>query len=259
MSKESLSTLIPIVLVVAFAGIAVLIGWLASKAAERRRAQLAEFAARHGFVFDPNAGNDLNAMGCAFPFGNTSGGYAGRRLLEMFEGFSPFGEGHSKRIDEVILGQKGDRCYYFFHYQYTTGSGKDQTTWNYGIAAVRLPLAFPPLDIRPEVIFDRIGGLLGIKDIQFEMEEFNKAYFVRCENQKFAFDVVHPQAIEYLLRIERRSWQFGGPLVVVRQTGRYDAHELDRVLADMDGFLDLIPAYVREDIGFNARWQTPLD
>ncbi|MEZ6073991.1 MAG: hypothetical protein R3C10_27860 [Pirellulales bacterium] len=89
-----------------------------------------------------------------------------------------------------------------FHYQVTTHNGKTSSTHTYrfSYAIAGLPFAnVPELLIRPEGMFDQLKGLLGFDDINFESEEFSRRFFVKSSNKRFAYDVIDPRMMEFLL------------------------------------------------------------
>ena len=65
-----------------------------------------------------------------------------------------------------------------------------------------MPLNLPDLFIRPEGFFDKIAGALGFDDINFESKEFSSRFLVKSGNKKFAYDVIHPQTMEFMMAID---------------------------------------------------------
>jgi len=58
---------------------------------------------------------------------------------------------------------------------------------------------WPPIRIAPEGILDRAFQKLGLPDIDFESEEFNRAFTVQCPDRKFASALIDPQMMDFLL------------------------------------------------------------
>ena len=56
------------------------------------------------------------------------------------------------------------------------------------------------LHVRRENIGDRVLGALGFDDIDFESEEFSRKFYVASDNKRFAYAVIHPRMIEFLLQ-----------------------------------------------------------
>jgi len=50
-----------------------------------------------------------------------------------------------------------------------------------------------------ENVLTRLGGALGFDDIEFESEEFNRAFRVKSEDRKFAFDLIDARMMAFLL------------------------------------------------------------
>ncbi len=220
-------------------GIGVII--LALVISAKRRAALAQFAKDYGFLFFPETFRVDGWLGSDSLPGRFDW-YGG------LEGFSPFGQGHSRKIINPIMGQRNGFEWVFFDYSYTTGSGKSQATHSYGVALAFVPYNFPQISIGPENFFTRLGNSIGFSDIQFESEQFNREYRVTCGDRKQAYDIVHPQMIEFLLATERRSWQVAGAQLVFTEAGSYAPPEMLRIIEDVKRFVDLLPPYFKEEI-----------
>ena len=226
---------IPIPIFIGFGVLVVVLVIVSLIAAGRRREAFRAFAARHGFTYLESGG--------WFSDGNLS------ELTSRFGDFSPFGSGHSQSAANVVFGQREGIEWWFCDYTYKTGSGKNQTTYTYGVAACIQPIPFLQLEIRGEGFFDRIGQAVGIKDIQFESEEFNRKYHVTSPNPQFAYDILHPQAMEFLMRYQPRHWQFRDVRLMLENDSYYDPMDLERLMIETKEFLDLVPDYVKQDMG----------
>jgi hypothetical protein len=208
-------------------GIVVVIAVIASVFEARRRKALAAFARRVGFSFNP---------GGAVPFDHD------------FAGYTPFGQGSSRRASNVITGTRGGVRFRMFDYRYTTGSGKNRRTHHYGIVAADVPLAFPRMTMRPEGMFDKIASLAGFDDLNFESEAFSRRYHVKCDDRKRVYDLVHPRMMEYLLSLPAVHWQLGPGLVLIVRGGRYSPTDLEHNMQMIEGFVERVPAYVRQEL-----------
>ena len=240
------------------AAIFIVIGILASQAEKRRleqrRAELASLAERLGLQIMPfglsSDDGDGGFLSSLFSW-NEQG--PDDRFLAYFQGFRPFGLGHSQTVPLLMAGRIGEVDWMLFDYEYkiTTSTGKSTTTTTYrpSIAAARLPLSLPWLDLSLENFMTHLGERLGIHDVHFESEDFNKTYRVSCQDKKAAYDLLHPQAIEYLLRMPPREWQFGGPFLLLRTDRWAEPMEYLRMKEDIEGFVELIPGYLKEDRG----------
>ncbi len=101
-----------------------------------------------------------------------------------------------------------------FHYKtretYTTTDSKGRTRTRTRIVPhyfsyfiLELPYRqMPDVLIRREGFFDKIASAFGKNDIDFESSEFSRKYFVKCDNRKFAYDIINQRMIEFLLETE---------------------------------------------------------
>jgi len=110
-----------------------------------------------------------------------------------------FQRGHSRLAPNLMTGQYADHALTCFDYQYTVGGGKNSHTYYFLCVVMSSRVPFRRLCVRPESAGDKVLGFLGAGDIQFESDEFNRRFHVECEQPRFAFDVLHPRAMELLL------------------------------------------------------------
>ncbi|MCB8932579.1 MAG: DUF3137 domain-containing protein [Fimbriimonadaceae bacterium] len=212
-----------------------------------RQERLAEVARLLGLDFIPGVVDGGDPFGCLMGlFGG--GGTARASIIARLDGFDPFGRGDSRRASNLLSGRRAELDWQCFDYQYSTGSGKSRSTHHFGIAAATVPMVFAGLQIRPESVLDRVASIVGWKDIQFEMEAFNRRYFVTSPDAQEAYGILHPQAMEFLMGLPPRHWQIKGSRVVLMQSGSYSAEELFRVISDVEDFLKLLPPYLDQDL-----------
>ncbi len=173
-----------VILVVAVAAASV---WLGSLARKKRRQELGALADRLGWTFDPDSDVTLDdqylQFGC-FSRGHSRAGYNTLRGGRQIAG----------KTFEV---QAGD-----YTYKVTSSDGKTTSTQTYrfSYAIIRVPwLGVPDLLVRREGILDKVKSAMGFDDIDFESEEFSRKFWVTCPDKKFAYDVIHPRMMEFLL------------------------------------------------------------
>lgn len=165
-------------------GLAIRAGWVAAK---KRREALGALAGSLGWSFDASRDD---------------------RHDDQYAHFEIFRIGHSRVAYNTLSGEMevngeswpakaGD-----FQYQVTTSNGKTTTTatHRFSYLIIHLPFAgLPDLLIRREGIFDKLAGVFGFDDIDFESEEFSRRFFVKSPDKRFAYAVIHPQMMEFLL------------------------------------------------------------
>ncbi len=73
-------------------------------------------------------------------------------------------------------------------------------TGSFSYLAVQLPCrGTPELVIRHSGMKDLAPSPLGPPRVSLESEAFNRKFAVRCDDKKFAFDVLHPRMMEFLM------------------------------------------------------------
>jgi hypothetical protein len=152
----------------------------------------------------------------------------------------------------VLLGSYDGRHMVAFDYEYktTSGSGKDRrtTTHRYSVLALHAGAVFPGLQVTPQNILTGFFGRLTNSDIELESEDFNREFLVRCENRKFASDVLHPRMMELLLTQPDLGWRFEGDSMIAVRSGQHDLTEVEGRLAHLDAILDAIPEFVWREV-----------
>ena len=169
-------TIIPIIVgILALVGVIIVI---AIKRDKKRTEDLAAAAARMNFTFSKEASPHL------------------LRTLEHLELFS---RGRSKKIRNVLGGRAGDLDVSVFDYRYTTGGGKNSSTWRQTVMLFESDgLEFPQFALRPEHVFHKIGQLFGYQDIDFAThEEFSKRYLLRGKDEDAVRNTFSSEALSF--------------------------------------------------------------
>jgi hypothetical protein len=91
-----------------------------------------------------------------------------------------------------------------FDYRYTTGGGKSSHTTQLTIAALESKrLRIPAFTLRPENFFDKIGGLLGLQDIDFaDNLEFSKTFVLKSAEEEKTRELFNRQLQDFFLERE---------------------------------------------------------
>lgn len=223
-----------IVLVVAVVAIA---AYSSHKAALARRAAMAALAAELNMGFDPGQRRDFD---------------------KRYRQFELFRRGHTRRALNTLTGAfaidgrdfpavMGD-----YTYAVTTSNGKSTTTTTYNASYIILHAPFaglPTLLIRPETFGDKIAGAIGFDDIDFESAEFSRRFFVKSSDKRFAYDVVTPRMMDFLLARRAPALDISqGALCLVDGTRRWSPGEFKTKLAFLHEFFDLWPDHVLADL-----------
>ena len=176
-----------ILIFVVFATLIIVGAIYSYKQQQARRLALSQLAAQHGWHFDPSNDHSHDSR---------------------FSQFSIFTSGKNRYAYNTTRGslkiagadwpvQFGD-----FHYQTESNNGKRTTTHTHLLSYVILESPFlgaPDLFIRGEGFFDRIASAIGFDDIDFESVEFSRKFIVKSSDKRFAYDVISPQMMEFML------------------------------------------------------------
>lgn len=237
---------VPIVIFAAMATLAILLARYGARKAQERLTAFGALATRYGFVHErPRAG-------CMGGSGPSTPRVVAERIAGTLEPFWPFGQGHSRTVGNLLHGSdpRGDWALFEYQYTETSGSGEDRksTTYPFSVVVLSPPAVLPELDIRREGLGDRIAGFFGARDVQFESEEFNRAYHVTSSVPKFASDVVHPEMMEFLMAFEDFSVQIAGRHIVLAVPGTRDPVWYEGAMQTLGAFWDRVPQFVKDDL-----------
>lgn len=107
-----------------------------------------------------------------------------------------FTKGLDSEAYNIITGKKFGNCFELFDYVIDP-AGEDSLKCS--VCLITTDHKFKYLLIRPEDFSDKIANAAGFQDIDFESKEFNRRFLVESADKRFAYDIIHPQMIEFLL------------------------------------------------------------
>lgn len=229
-------TVLFFVLMVGLVLLVAVIGILAWQQEKKRREALRAIAAREGWSFQDKDTRDIP---------------------KRYEGFEPFGQGHTRYAFNIMRGRYEEAPFELFDYHYavTTSNGKSSQTHHYyhRVCMVEMPLASPGLSIKDEHLGHKIMDALGGEDIDFESDEFSRRFWVRCPDRRFAYDVIHTGMMEYLLPLRKWTWQWRGTWLVVVHQGKLRPADVRSTLALAQGFRARVPRHLLPQTAAPAR------
>ncbi len=204
--------------------------WLAEK---KRREAMAALAAELGWRFDRTRDRSHD---------------------DEYAHFEIFRRGHSRAAYNTMWGElerqgrrwpakMGD-----FTYKITTSTGKSTSTQTYRFSYLILHMPWsrvPDLLIRREGMFDKIAGVLGFDDIDFESAEFSRRFHVSSPDKRFAYDVIDPRMMEFLLKGDPPTVDIENRRCCISDgRRRWEPVEFRQKLAWITEFLDHWPKHV---------------
>jgi len=171
---------------------------------------------------------------------------------KRFEAFDCLCKGSDRYGHNIMRGDWHGRQMEAFDYHYETSSTNSKggsSTTDHHFSAVILASEMPlkPLFIRPEGFFDKITEFFGYDDIDFESAEFSRTFYVKAPEKRWAYDVIHPRTMEFLLAGPRLTIQFDRHHVIAADTSRFSPAEFQRAADVIAGILDRLPEYVIRD------------
>jgi hypothetical protein len=168
-------------------------------------------------------------------------------ILETYAASDLCGKGHSKEASNIIWGDFGAGKVCYFDYSYTVGSGRSQSTHYCCACAFHGLCVWRRLLVRPEDFGDKAAGFLGFEDINLDNAEFNRKFFVKSEDKKFAYDVLSQRAMEFFLAHPGLTMEMQADYTLLYRSGTLSPDHVERLILDSAAFFDLVPDYVRED------------
>jgi len=226
-----MEALIPVIFVAFF--ILVVIGIIYAQAqAKKRREDLARIATEINMRYDANDPFDI---------------------ANRYEKLSTLNHGHNRSANNVIHGKVGDRPVKVFDFIYhtteTSTDSQGHTTTSevahyFSAAIFDMDVFFPALLIRPEGFLDKIAAAIGFDDIDFESAEFSSKFYVKSDDKKFAYDIVHARMMEFLL--ENPGWiiQLEARSAVATSGGTFSPDQFAQAIDFVDAFLKQVPEFL---------------
>ena len=171
----------------------------------------------------------------------------------MTEPFDLFFRGDGRRFENVLYGtwQGVDiKEFDYSYYEKSEGSQGGGKTWHhFSCVLLETDLSCPHLTIAPESFWTRLADGVGLRDIELELEEFNRAFNVRCNDRRFAVAVLDARMMRWLLEAGP-GWSFelmGDSILCFSK--RREPFELIPLLGSAKRFHESIPRVVRELYG----------
>jgi hypothetical protein len=174
-------------------------------------------------------------------------------IEHQFPSFSVLTTGSRRYAYNVMMGDREGRGCWAFDYHYETYStdskGRRQTHHHhFSCLVVDSGLYLKPLTIRQENLFDKMKGVFGFDDIDFESAEFSRRFWVTAQDKRWAYDVIHQGTMEFLLDAPRYALELAGPYAMATRSKRFKPEEFDEALALVDGVLDRIPKDIQAQL-----------
>ncbi len=211
-----------------FAVVAGAVALLAWYMGEKRRKALRAWADAHGLFFSEEREYGLDLR---------------------YPQLGVFGKGDNRYAYNMMRGSWNSRALQAFDYHYETHSTDSKgrrTTNHHHFSAILLDSVVPlkPLFLRPEGFLDKVTEFFGFDDIDFESAEFSRKFYVKASDKKWAYDVIHPRTMEFLLGGPSFTIQFETGRVLVCRDALFGVDVFAQAVEVAAGLLDRLPEYV---------------
>ncbi len=101
-----------------------------------------------------------------------------------------------------------------------------------------------------------VANALGFRDLQFESEQFNRAFRVKADDERYGHAVVTPRMMELLLARGEIGWRIEGNSLVGWDKGAHNPTEVMSRLTLLQQVMEQVPPYVwRDYAGVDPRQQ----
>ena len=220
-----------------FVGAVILLGVGSWYLKQKRKEALSAFAAKYGFVHTPHAPPGLLAY--SFP------------LLH---------KGDGRGAENGLIGTWKDMTFKaadFWYYEESTDSkgNRSKSYSRFSVAVVDIEAWLPDLAVHREDVMTLIADKVGLKDIEFESEEFNRQFQVKAKDRKFAFELIDPRMMQWLLTCDRNfGFELHGRAILI-YSHRLRPHEMLPLIGSLKEFRDRIPKLVWT----NYAWTAPSE
>ena len=123
----------------------------------------------------------------------------GAELPSRVEEFHLFSRGRMPSITNALHGEARGIDVAVFDFEYTTGRWKNTHTVNQtGICFCSRRLTLPAFSLRPEDLFDKVGGAFGLQDIDFrDRPEFSSRYLLKGADEEAVRRAFTDQALAH--------------------------------------------------------------
>ena len=163
----------------------------------------------------------------------------------------PFCYGDNRNAQHILRGTYRGYEMAAFEYVFVSeveiNDERQRMTHFHSVVTLSTPQARPFLQVQREGVRSKMRGLAGVHDLQLESDEFNLAFLIQTENDRFAYDILHPRMMEWMLadqRTRQQPFRFEGNHLVLWRDGTLRPEWIVPTLDHACDVLDRVPAFV---------------
>lgn len=202
---------------------------------ERRRQELAMWALERGLSFSVADPHNLPTLG-----------------------FHLFSKGDGRGCENVATGtwegldvRVAD--YWYYERSQSSQGRSSRTYYRFSVVLAAVDALLPPTRIEKENVLSRLADRLAMRDLEFESDEFNRAFEVRADDREFAYKLIDARMMEWLLHTAgRQCFEVSGPWAMA-YCKQLPPAEVITLLQAVQGFVGQVPRLVWADYGKAAQ------
>ena len=221
-------------LIAGFVVLAIVAAYLSYYFKQRRRAALALMARQLDMEYSPQ-----DEVGCLnYPF----------TLLARGDG-----RGTENVVWGAWQGVPMTEFDYWYYEESTDSNGhRSRTYYRFSCAVTQIAAQCARLSLDREGVLSRLADHVGLHDIEFESDDFNRRFNVKCTDRKFANDLIDPRMMQWLLGVDGAfRFEVSGTWVLC-YSSRLRPVDLVPLLGSAKRFVDHVPRVVFELYGTGA-------
>lgn len=114
--------------------------------------------------------------------------------------FNLFSRGNSRRVSNMMQAATDELRTSIFDYRYKTGHGKNARTFQQTVVHLESSgLHLPSFALRPENLLDKIGGMIGLQDIDFATHPtFSKMFVLKGADESAIRELFGDELLSFL-------------------------------------------------------------
>lgn len=161
--------------------------------------------------------------------------------------FDFLAKGSNRYACNVMSGELHEYEIKGFDYHYEIELDDQDTTLKFDFSATLITSRFElkPMTIRPEAMFDKMAASFGWDDINFESAEFSRKFHVKAADRRWAYDVLSPRTIAYLLESPQYEIQMNQQHIAVRGKKLFEPQDFEKAFEIGATLLNGIPGFAK--------------
>ncbi|MCX8052237.1 MAG: hypothetical protein N3B12_00370 [Armatimonadetes bacterium] len=169
-------------------------------------------------------------------------------IPSAYKFFDRLNQGENHKASNVIWSSSYGLDFQAFGYDYLIEGSEGYDAHRLTAIVVQARFPFKPISIRPKRFGHRLAKMVGFQDIDFEWDEFNRAFRVTSADKEFAYEVVNQRTIDLLMQYRRWSVDVFAQYVLVYTGKLFGREDYAAGLGLACGFVQRLPRYLADKL-----------